>query len=169
MNKKKRKALISSQGKKKKLKELKNTSNSLRLSQAKNYNFYRSHFLREMLKGKDGVGLEFFQSYSFDRDVISKIAVDCFKSCLIDDLKETLLKTRFSFSIDAVSKSPSREYADFYQSFSQLFYFSTKKKEVKSHAKRKWIQNFGIIEISIKTRWLSLGNSLRLVEIWLSL
>ena len=81
MNKKKRKALISSQGKKKKLKELKNTSNPLHLPQAKNYNFYRSHFLREMLKGKNGVGLEFFSIPQFDRDMISKIAVDSFKSC----------------------------------------------------------------------------------------
>jgi len=58
-------------------------------------------FLKEMLNRKDGVGLNFFQWHNFDRDMISKIAVDCFRPYLIDELKENLKEKKFSFSIDA--------------------------------------------------------------------
>jgi len=58
-------------------------------------------FLKDMLNRKDGIGLDFFRWHSFDRDMLSKIAVNCFKPHLIDELKESLQNKRFSFSIDA--------------------------------------------------------------------
>ena len=54
-----------------------------------------------MLNRKDGIGLNFFKAHSFDRNFISKIASDCFRPYLLEELKEKLTNNKFSFSIDS--------------------------------------------------------------------
>lgn len=64
------------------------------------------NFLKELSK-EHALGLSFFKNQSFDRELVANIATDCFRPCLIQNLKDTLLKTNFSFSMDTTTMAGS--------------------------------------------------------------